>query len=150
MGWSQLRLTSHENNLEMVHSKKTPLNESEVSLFYLLPNQIGNRKGPHLVPSFHKLCPGVNALNRVHSILLWHILPILALGHPVPLMASYSPPPATIYPKTMKKEMMEKQEVLLAKKTTMEKGKEKTNSTRYNTIIRINLSSWSLRTCLEG
>lgn len=53
---------------------------------------------PHLVPSLHKLHPGVNALDGVHGVLPGHIFPVLALGHPVPLMAPCCPVPAIANP----------------------------------------------------
>ena len=48
----------------------------------------------HLVPPFDELHPGVNALDGVHRVLLRHIFPVLALGHPVPLMPPCCPVPA--------------------------------------------------------
>lgn len=53
---------------------------------------------PHLVPPLHELHPGVDALDGVHRVLLRHIFPVLALGHPVPLMAPCCPVPAIANP----------------------------------------------------
>lgn len=53
---------------------------------------------PHLVPPLHRLHPGVNALDGVHGVLPGHIFPVLALGHPVPLMAPCCPVPAIANP----------------------------------------------------
>lgn len=53
---------------------------------------------PHLVPPLHELHPGVDALDGVHRVLLRHIFPVLALGHPVSLMAPCCPVPAIANP----------------------------------------------------
>lgn len=43
--------------------------------------------GPYLILPFHTLCPGVQALNGVHSILRGHLPPVPALWHMVPLLS---------------------------------------------------------------
>lgn len=44
----------------------------------------------YLILPLHKLCPAVQALNGVHSVLSGHLLPVSALWHAIPLL----PPPA--------------------------------------------------------
>lgn len=46
----------------------------------------GGVAGPYLVLPLHKLCPGVQALDGVHSVLCGHLPPVPALQHAVPLL----------------------------------------------------------------
>lgn len=50
----------------------------------LLPG--GGAAGPYLVLPLHKLSPGVQALDGVHSVLCGHLPPVPALQHAVPLL----------------------------------------------------------------
>lgn len=45
---------------------------------------------PYLVLALHRLGPGVQALDGVHSVLSGHLLPVSALWHAILLL----PPPA--------------------------------------------------------
>lgn len=63
---------------------------------------------PHLVPSLHELHPGVDALDGVYCVLLRHIFPVLALGHPVSLVTSCCPVPAVANPAAREEQEKEK------------------------------------------